>query len=867
MNIQHLIGAALGALTLTSATFAQTLVREGPEFLVNTSTANDQLEPSVAALSGGGFVITWTDDSRTGGDTSGFAIRAQRYDANGAPQGTEFLVNTTTDSNQARVSVAALSGGGFVIAWQDNSQTGGDTSGWAIRAQRYDANGAPQGTEFLVNTTTVNNQQQPSVAALSGGGFVIAWNDSSNGANLNIRAQRYDANGAPQGTEFLVNTTTANNQDLPSVAALSGGGFIIAWTDSSGTAPDTSGTAIRAQRYDANGVAQGTEFLVNTTTADNQRAASVAALSGGGFVIAWQDGSAGNFNIRAQRYDANGAPQGPELLVNTTTANDQFSPSVAALSGGGFVIAWDGNSAGNFDIRAQRYDTNGAPQGTEFLANTTTAGNQQIPSVAALSGGGFVIAWQDDTQTPPDTSGWAIRAQRFSVTPPEFLALNTGGDFTGQTLASEVGATLSGDVVLDFGLADAFLGTGAGAVVRVTFTLTNATFSSPVPTGAWTPATNADCGFGAPVFDGGAGDNSVQFENTGQPNRCTGAGANDGFITLPITVTDNGSPVSVNVTFTPTVSAGTYAGFSDDLIVMQFAPAFEFDIARGAAGSGQFDITGTQLLGSGILGVLSLADFPNGIEAGLGVALVNATDIAASAELTVTFPGGVAGIDTGAVAVDGTPCIQGVAPSDNVFTCALGGGDLDALVGGSINITIDDDSDPLTSVTAQQPTAVLTVTPGAGNTVAGASGNLADIELDDGLDVTAINNSGFAWVRFGSGGTQSNFRIALNSAAQAAAVTEVHVEVMAGNGVPAGIVILEQASDASAGFRVQGATITFNSNALGAVYGASGNADITSVSLQHDETALLAATVSAFPILRQLVNRNPGNFVATPSLE
>jgi len=51
----------------------------------------------------------------------------------------------------------------------------------------------------------------------------------------------------------------------------------------------------------------GVQKVVNTTTAGNQLAPTVAALADGGYVIAWQDGSgSGDTSIRAQRFDAAG---------------------------------------------------------------------------------------------------------------------------------------------------------------------------------------------------------------------------------------------------------------------------------------------------------------------------------------------------------------------------------------------------------------------------------------------------------------------------------------------------------------------------------------------------------------------------------
>lgn len=115
-----------------------TPVRWGREFLVNTTTQSNQYAPSITALADGRFVVTWTDTSQTGGDTSGYAVRAQLFNADGSQSGAEFLVNTTTLNIQLEPTITALADGRFVVAWSDGSQTGGDTSGFAIRAQIFD---------------------------------------------------------------------------------------------------------------------------------------------------------------------------------------------------------------------------------------------------------------------------------------------------------------------------------------------------------------------------------------------------------------------------------------------------------------------------------------------------------------------------------------------------------------------------------------------------------------------------------------------------------------------------------------------------------------------------------------------------------
>lgn len=138
-----------------------------------------------------------------------------------ATAGGEFLVNTTVSGVQTDATITALASGGFVIAWTDNSGLGGDSSGSSVKAQIYDANGGKLGGEFLVNTTTLNAQDQASVTSLANGGFVVTWSDASatgpDADRLGVKAQMFNADGTKLGGEFLVNTTTKLNQSISTI--------------------------------------------------------------------------------------------------------------------------------------------------------------------------------------------------------------------------------------------------------------------------------------------------------------------------------------------------------------------------------------------------------------------------------------------------------------------------------------------------------------------------------------------------------------------------------------------------------------------------------------------------------------------------
>jgi uncharacterized repeat protein (TIGR01451 family) len=374
---------------------------------VNTETSNNQQNSSIAMDADGDFVIAWQSYSQDASNTDG--VYAQRYSADGIKAGAEFLVNTKTSDNQDSPSIAIDADGDFVIAWED---THGDSSFRGIYAQRYTADGSPAGSEFLVNTFTTENQDSASIAMNAGGNFVIAWESYLQDGDLNgIYAQRYTADGSTAGSEFQVNTYTTNHQSNPSIAMDADGDFVIAWQ----SYQDGDGYGIYAQRYTADGSTVGTEFLVNTYTTDNQRYPSVAMDADGDFVITWtsysQDAS-NDDGVYAQRYSADGIKAGAEFLVNTYTSDGQRYPSIAMDADGDFVIAWysyeqDGDIWG---VYAQRYTADGSTAGSEFLVNTETSKRQQSPSIAMDADGDFVIAWTSDLQ---DGDNWGIYAQRY----------------------------------------------------------------------------------------------------------------------------------------------------------------------------------------------------------------------------------------------------------------------------------------------------------------------------------------------------------------------------------------------------------------------------------------------------------------------
>ena len=436
----------------------------GTEGRANVTTSGTQsTHESVRQVgidAAGNFVVVWNDSN---GDVYG-----RRFDAAGNPLSGEFRINTTTANTQYRVTVAMNASGAFVVAWESDGQDG---SGLGVYAQRYDASGVAQGGEVRINQQTSLDQGKPSVAIDSAGKFIVTWtSDGQDGSGFGVYARRFGADGSALGNEFRVNTTTANDQQHSSVALNDNGDFVIAWQGQ-----DSNGLGDYCQRFNGAGVAQGVEFRVNTTTASDQDYPSVAMAASGDFVVAWsslsQDGS--GWGTYAQRYSAAGVAQGGEFRVNTTTSGDQDFPTVAMDSRGNFLVSWESqnqDASASWGVYARMYDKTGTAQSGEMLINTTTSGDQSYASVA-WNGTQAVYVWQGNGAG--DSSGVFFRTVDASVAGVTVSAISGNTTEAGGTATFSVVLTgqPTSDVTISF--ASDHPGEGTVSTSLLTFDTTN----------------------------------------------------------------------------------------------------------------------------------------------------------------------------------------------------------------------------------------------------------------------------------------------------------------------------------------------------------------------------------------------------------
>ena len=121
-------------------------------------------------LANGSSVIVWQSYLQDG---SGYGVYAQRFADDGSALGAEFRINSVTLYDQQTPSVIALSGGGFVVTWQSNAQDG---SSWGVYG---DSASTPPVLRWGPSSASTPRPTTPSTCRSRsrsiGGGFVIAW--------------------------------------------------------------------------------------------------------------------------------------------------------------------------------------------------------------------------------------------------------------------------------------------------------------------------------------------------------------------------------------------------------------------------------------------------------------------------------------------------------------------------------------------------------------------------------------------------------------------------------------------------------------------------------------------------------------------
>lgn len=372
-----------------------------PNGVIICNNSSDQAVPALVEDGNGGAIIVWKD--LRNGNSDLYAQRINnaglvQWVANGVP------VDIKT-GDQIEPKLVADGAGGAIITWQDSM-----SGNWNIYAQRINSQGSLQWSAGGVAVCTAANDQKNPRIEIYQGEAVITWQDKRTGNDYDIYAQKLDGSGvikwAANGAAVCTAVDTQNN---PKIENDGSGGVIIGWADKR----NGNDYNVYAQRLSSTGSAQWTNNGISVCSeANNQSALDISTENISGAIFTWKDYRNNIYaDIYAQYIDLSGNPQwtinGIAVVIKPF---DQLNPNIIT-DASGCIIVWQDSSAGQWEVYAQKLSLSGAASWvTNGKVVGNAANNQLEPKHISDGKGGAIVAFMDNR----DTSKYDIYVQNIN---------------------------------------------------------------------------------------------------------------------------------------------------------------------------------------------------------------------------------------------------------------------------------------------------------------------------------------------------------------------------------------------------------------------------------------------------------------------
>ena len=297
-------------------------------------------QPQIAALSTGGYALTWNDD------VSGvFHVYTAVYDGDG----NEVIAPEIVATGAVNPKIAPLANGTYALAWDNFSD---------VFTAVYDSQGHPLSTP--VNVTNSVGQGNPTdIVLLSNGAYALIWQGDGE-----VFTAVFDAQGQEVAAPINVSNSDGVDDVFSRATALADGAYAIVWN--AGTAHEF----MAIYQYDA-GATSGDVTVIGS----NDIAIDLSALVNvGGSVIVTDNGNAVTVDL------SNLASVGGDFDLSNNGA--LLTVTVPKVAGVGGDLSVDGNTAAG---SVALPDLQGVA-GSVNVNGNTSAGSVDLPSLTNVGG-------------------------------------------------------------------------------------------------------------------------------------------------------------------------------------------------------------------------------------------------------------------------------------------------------------------------------------------------------------------------------------------------------------------------------------------------------------------------------------------------
>jgi len=410
------------AMTAVGATSVDLMV-DTTDFVVNSDVAMDQFLSAdfdfdthglqLSATSDGNWTVGFRDNCNNTGMCN---MYARRFDNHGVPARTvaaagtnQFVLTTTLTDSFTDLALAAA--GTTTLAVWNSTDTVGSPPARGVACRTVDAMGnASAGQLSLSNDAS----SVVSIAPLSNMNFAVAWEiGSPPTAFIRTIIAKPDCTALSANPQNASVTQGTIGPESAHVAA-NGMNVMYAWI--------VDGDVYVRPGSNSGPTASEIKLLPHTATQQATGVRLAPLGTGFGLVVRCVNPSNnGPGKIELFQVSTTGGMSGalPTLISDQTQSDfvsGQQSPGVAArASDGALLVVWHqcdaAGTVGTCDVYGRMVRPNATTSGPQFMIPTTTALDQTSPAAVALPDGSFAVAWNDQSHTGADQSGYAVRAR------------------------------------------------------------------------------------------------------------------------------------------------------------------------------------------------------------------------------------------------------------------------------------------------------------------------------------------------------------------------------------------------------------------------------------------------------------------------
>ena len=259
----------------------------------------------------------------------------------------DFTVNAdVTFNKQEDPSIAVMDDGNFVVSYTTWPTGHGSAK---FRFRKFDREGNQIG-----ETVSINNQlsgtHKESVLVPGDDNTVIVAFQGRDGSHDGVFVQALNSDLTPSGDTVMVNTETDRHQFYVDIKRLNSGNYIVVWTKH--LEAGVSSHNVFGQLLDESLNKIGSELSIAANTGFNNTEAQIGVLSDDRFVVVWQAQDGGNTNIHGRMFSHTG-----NAISSIISISDQVSsakePDIVVFDNDEVLVSWE---VDNGTAQAQRYN-------------------------------------------------------------------------------------------------------------------------------------------------------------------------------------------------------------------------------------------------------------------------------------------------------------------------------------------------------------------------------------------------------------------------------------------------------------------------------------------------------------------------------